>query len=174
MNFCYDVENVVDYNLTFTVNSGEVQWYLDGIKKSNDFINEDLKKLLPKKKIFKINSLIYNIETQKKNVNISLNCSYNNENNSLSIIINENKNYTNLKKEVALILFLFVQKVNIEKLLLIIALKNPNYIPLLQEMLTLGFQSEKSVRTTSINGDAYKILYVETKDMSNNIKEYKL
>ena len=174
MNFCYDLENVEDYNITFTVNSGEVQWYLDGIKKSNDFINEDLKNLLPKKKIFKINSLIYNIETQKKNVNISLNCSYNNENNSLSIIINENINYTNLKKEVALILFLFVQKVNIEKLLLIVALKNPNYIPLLQEMMTLGFQSEKSIRSTSINGDAYKILYVKTKDMSNNIKEIKL
>ena len=174
MNFCYDIENVVDYNLTFTVKSGEIQWYLDGIKKSNDFINEDLKNLLPKKKIFKINSLIYNIETQNNNVNISLNCSYNNENNSLSIIVNENIIYTNLKKEVALILFLFVKKVNIEKLLLIVALKNPNYIPLLQEMMTIGFQSEKSVRTTSIKGDAYKILYVETKDMLNNIKEYKL
>ena len=140
MNFCYDIENVVDYNLTFTVKSGEIQWYLDGIKKSNDFINEDLKNLLPKKKIFKINSLIYNIETQNNNVNISLNCSYNNENNSLSIIVNEN----------------------------II------YIPLLQEMMTIGFRSEKSVRSTSIKGDAYKILYVETKDMLNNIKEYKL
>ena len=53
-------------------------------------------------------------------------------------------------------------------------MKNPNYIPLLQEMMTLGFQSEKSVRSTSIKGDAYKILYIETKDMSNNIKEYKL
>ena len=173
MNFCYDIENVVDYNLTFTVISGEIQWYLDGIKKSNDFINEDLKNLLPRNKIFKINSFIYNTEAQKCTY-ISLNCSYNNENNSLSVIVNENINYTNLKKEVALILFLFVQKVNIEKLLLIIALKNPNYIPLLQEMMTLGFQSEKSVRSTYINGDAYKILYIETKDMSNNIKEYKL
>ena len=41
-------------------------------------------------------------------------------------------------------------------------------------MMTLGFQSEKSVRSISIEGDAYKILYVETKDMSNNIEEYGL
>lgn len=172
MNFTYDMNNVSDYTLSFTVESGEVQWFLGGIKKSNDFINEGLKSQLPKRKIFKINSLIYNVETQTKDLNISFDCSYNEENNVLSIIVNENINHNNLTKEVALTLFLFVQKVQIEKLYLIVALKNPNYILLLQEMMTLGFQSEKSVRSTTINGDAYKILYVETKDMSNNIEEF--
>ncbi len=172
MNFTYDMNNVSDYTLSFTVESGEVQWFLGGIKKSNDFINEGLKFQLPKGKIFKINSLIYNVETQTKDLNISFDCSYNEENNVLSIIVNENINHNNLTKEVALTLFLFVQKVQIEKLYLIVALKNPNYILLLQEMMTLGFQSEKSVRSTTINGDAYKILYVETKDMSNNIEEF--
>ena len=174
MNFTYDMSNVVDFTMSFTVNSGQIQWYLGGIKKSNEFINEDLKNQLPKKKIFKINSLIYNIESQIKEINISFDCSYNDENNTLSIIVNEKIDHTNLTKEVALTLFLFVQKLNIEKLYLIIALKNPNYILLLQEMMTLGFQSEKSVRSTSIGGDAYKILYVETKDMSNNIEEFGL
>ena len=174
MNFTYDMNNVVDFTLSFIVNSGQVQWYLDGIKKSNEFINEELKNQLPKKKIFKINSLIYNIESQNKEINISFDCSYNDENNTLSIIVNEKIDHTNLTKEVALTLFLFVQKLNIEKLYLIIALKNPNYILLLQEMMTLGFQSEKSVRSTSIGDDAYKILYVETKDMSNNIEEFGL
>ena len=171
MNFSYDLKDVVDYNISFKVDSGQVDWYLGGIKKNNDYINEGLKSQLPKKKLFKINSLLYNIETQTNDVNISLNCSYNDENNALSIIVNENINHTNFTKEVALTLFLFVQKVNIEKLYLIVALKNPNYIALLQEMMTLGFQSEKSVRSISIEGDAYKILYVETKDMSNNIEE---
>ena len=173
MNFSYDMNDVVDYNLSFTVDSGEVQWYIGGIKKTN-FLNEGLKSQLPKKKIFKINSLIYNIETQVKDINISLDCSYNDENNTLSIIVNEKIDHTNLTKEVALTLFLFVQKLNIEKLYLIVALKNPNYILLLQEMMTLGFQSEKSVKSTSINGGTYKILYVETKDMSTNIEEYGL
>ena len=172
MNFSYDMKDVADYNLSFTVDSGEVQWYLGGIKKSNEFINEGLKDQLPKKKIFKINSLIYNIETQVKDINISFDCSYNDEINALSVIINENINHTNLTKEVALTLFLFVQKVNIEKLYFIIALKNPNYILLLQEMMTLGLQSEKSARSTNIDGDAYKILYIETKDMSTNIEEF--
>ena len=172
MNFSYDMKDVADYNLSFTVDSGEVQWYLGGIKKSNEFINEGLKDQLPKKKIFKINSLIYNIETQVKDINISFDCSYNDEINALSVIINENINHTNLTKEVALSLFLFVQKVNIEKLYFIIALKNPNYILLLQEMMTLGLQSEKSARSTNIDGDAYKILYIETKDMSTNIEEF--
>ena len=172
MNFTYDMNDISDYTLSFTVQSGEVQWFLGGIKKSSDFINEGLKSTLPKKKIFKIKSLIYNIETQTNDTNISLDCSYNDRNNTLSIIVNENINHTNLTKEVALTLFLFVQRVQIEKLYLIVALKNPNYILLLQEMMTLGFQSEKSVKSTSINGDAYKILYVETKDMSNNIEEF--
>ena len=174
MNFTYDMNDVSDYTLSFTVESGEIQWFLGGIKKSNDFINEGLKSQLPKRKIFKMNSLIYNVETQTKDLNISFDCSYNEENNVLSIIVNENINHNNLTKEVALTLFLFVQKVQIEKLYLIVALKNPNYILLLQEMMTLGFQSEKSVRSTTINGDAYKILYVETKDMSNNIEEFGL
>ena len=173
MNFTYNMNDVVDYNLSFTVDSGEIQWYLDGIKKNN-FLNEELKSQLPKKKIFKINSLIYNVETQTKDINISFDCSYDNENNTLSVIVNENIDHTNLTKEVALTLLLFVQKLNIDKLYLIVALKNPNYILLLQEMMTLGFQSEKSVRSTSINGDAYKILYIETKEMSTNIEEFGL
>ena len=165
------MKDVSDYTLSFTVESGEVQWYLGGIKKNN-IINEELKSQLPKNKIFKINSLIYNVETQTKDLNISFDCSYNDESNCLSVIINENINHKNLTKEVALTLFLFVQKLQIEKLYLIVALKNPNYILLLQEMMTLGFQSEKSARSTNIDGDAYKILYVETKDMSNNIEEF--
>ena len=171
MNFSYDMKDVVDFTLSFSYESSETQWYLDGIKKGKDFINEELKNKLPKKKIFKINSLMYNIENQSKDLIISLDCSYNDVNNSLSIIVNENIDHNNLTKEVALTLFHFVQKVNIEKLYLIVALKNPNYILLLQEMMTLGFQSEKSVRSINIDGDAYKILYVETKEMSKNIEE---
>ena len=172
MSFTYDMKDVTDYTLAFTVESGEVQWYLGGIKKSNDFINEGLKSQLPRKSIFKINSLIYNVETQIKDLNISFDCSYDEENNALSVIINENINHKNLTKDVALTLFVFVQRLQIEKLYLIIALKNPNYILLLQEMMTLGFQSEKSARSTNIDGDAYKILYIDTKDMSNNIEEF--
>ena len=172
MKFTYDMKDIADYTLSFTVEEGEIQWFLGGIKKSNDFINEGLKSQFPKNKIFKINSLIYNVETQVKDVNISFDCSYNDENNTLSVIINENINHTNLTKEVALTLFVFVQRVQIEKLYLIVALKNPNYILLLQEMMTLGFQSEKKARSTTIDGDAYKILYVETKEMTTNIEEF--
>ena len=113
-----NIKDKSDYNLSFTVESGEVQWYLGGIKKYNEGINEGLKSLLPKKQIFKINSLIYNVETQKKDTNLSFDCSYNDENNTLSVIVNENIDHTNLTKEVALTLFLFVQKLKIEKLYL--------------------------------------------------------
>ena len=174
MSFTYNMKDVSDFTISFTVESNEVQWFLGGIKKSNDFINEGLKSQLPKKTIFKINSLIYNVETQTKDLNLSFDCSYNDEDNTLSVIINENINHTNLTKEVALTLFVFVQKLQIEKLYLIVALKNPNYILLLQEMMTLGFQSEKSARSTNIDGDAYKILYLETKDMTSNIEEFGL
>ena len=174
MNFSYDMKDVVDYIISFTVKSGETEWYIDGIKRSNDFINESFKSQLPKMKIFKINSLIYNVENESKDINISFDCSYNDVNNTLSIIVNENVNYTNLTREVALTLFQLVLKVNIDKLYLIVALKNPNYILLLQEMMKLGFQSEKSVKSTSIDGNAYKILFVENKDMHINIEEHGL
>ena len=172
MNFVYDINDISEYTLSFVIEPGQVQWFLDGIQQKMDFINEGLKSKLPKKKIFKINSLIYNVENQTKDINISLNCSYDDVNNTLSVIINENINYTNFTKKIALALFLFVQKVQIQKLYLIVALKNPNYILLLQEMMSLGFQSEKSVKSTNLQGDAYKILFVEKKDMSNNIEEF--
>jgi len=171
MSFEINLNDKSDYSLSFTVESGEVQWYLGGIKKYNEGINESLKSLLPKKKIFTINSLIYNVETQKKDMNLSFNCSYNDETNSLSIILDESINHKNLTKEVALTLFLFVDKVQIEKFYLIVALKNPNYILLLQEMMTLGFQSEKTVKSIKIDDNVYKILYIETKDISSNIEE---
>ena len=165
------MKDTSDYSLSFTVESGEIIWFQGGIKKSGEFINEALKSQLPKKKIFKMNSLIYNVEGQIREINISFDCSYNDENNTLSIIINEKIDHKNLTKEVAMTLFHFVQKTGIDKLYLIVALKNPNYILLLQEMMTLGFQSEKSVKSTNIDGDTYKILYIETQEMSINIEE---
>ena len=165
------MKDTSDYSLSFTTESGEIIWFQGGIKKSVDYINEALKAQLPKKKIFKMNSLIYNVESQSRETNISFDCSYNDELNVLSIIINEKINHTNLTKEVAMTLFHFVQKSGIDKLYLIVALKNPNYILLLQEMMTLGFQSEKSVKSTNIDGEAYKILFIETQDMSINIEE---
>ena len=172
MSFTYDMKDVSDYILSFTVESGEIQWFLGGIKKSNDYINEGLKEQLPNKKIFKINSLIYNVETQIKDLNISFDCSYNKDNNTLSIIINDKIDHKNLTKEVALTLFLFVQRIQIEKLYFLVALNNPNYVLLLQQMMTLGFQTDKSTRSTNIDGNTYKILVIETSDMSSNIEEY--
>ena len=171
MSFIYDMKNTSDYSISFTVESGEIIWFQNNIKKSGEFLNQNLKDQLPKKQIFKINSLIYNVESQSREINISFDCSYNDELNILSIIINEKINHTYFTKEVAMTLFNFVQKTGIDKLYLIIALKNPNYILLLQEMMTLGFQSEKSVKSTNIDGEAYKILVIETQDMSINIEE---
>ena len=71
------MKDTSDYSLSFTVESGEIIWLQGGIKKSSDFINEGLKLQLTKKKIFKINSLIYNVESQTRETNVSLDCSYN-------------------------------------------------------------------------------------------------
>ena len=171
MSFKYDMKDTSDYSLSFAFESSEIVWFQGGIKKSGDFVNENLKAQLPKKKIFKMNSLVYNVESQTRDINLSFDCSYNDELNVLSVILNENINHTNFTKEVAMTLFSFVQKTGIEKLYLIVALKNPNYILLLQEMMTLGFQSETTVKSTTINGDSYKILVIETQDMSINIEE---
>ena len=173
MSFIYDLIDETDFfNLSFATESGEIIWFQNDIKKNSEFLNEGLKSILPKKQIFKMKSLIYNVENQTNDVNAIFNCSYNDEENTLSIIIDENINHSKLTKEVAMSLFHFVQKTDIKKLYLIVALKNPNYILILQNMMTLGFQSEKSVKSTNINGETYKILEIETKDMSINIEEF--
>ena len=173
MSFIYDLKDQSDFfNLSFAMESGEIIWYQNDIKKNNEFLNEGLKLTLPKKKIFKMKSLIYNVESQTNDANVIFNCSYNDEENTLSVIIDENMNQNKLTKEVAMSLFHFVQKTDIKTLYLIVALKNPNYILILQNMMTLGFQSEKNVKSTNINGDTYKILEIETKDLSINIVEF--
>jgi len=89
------MKDVSDFNLSFTVEQGEIQLTLGGIKKNNDFICQELKFQLSKKKNFIINSLIYNVETQVNDINISFDCSYNDESNILSIIINDEVNHKN-------------------------------------------------------------------------------
>ena len=42
MSFTYDMKDISEYSLSFTVDSGEVHWFLGGIKKGNDYITEDL------------------------------------------------------------------------------------------------------------------------------------
>ncbi len=53
MSFIYDMQDTSDFSLSFAVESGEIVWFQNGIKKSGDFINEALKAQLPKKKYLK-------------------------------------------------------------------------------------------------------------------------
>ena len=173
INFNIDLTNQSDFDLSFTVDSGNITWYLNDIKKADELINDSFKKEIPKNTIFKITSLLYNVETQERETNVVFDSWYNvkDNDNSLVVLVKDDVTPTNLTKEVMLTLFQFAQKVVIDRIFLLLSVKNPNYILLLQQMMTCGYETCKELRSTTIDNVAYKVLKVEIKDISGNIEE---
>ena len=177
INFNIDLTNKSDFDLSFTVDSGNITWYLNDVKKADELINEAFKNQIPKNTIFKISSLIYNVETQERETNVVLDSWYNMENNnnildnSLIVLVKDDISPNHLTKEVMMTLFQFSQKVAIDRIFLLLSVTNANYILLLQQMMTCGFETFQELKSTTIDDVVYKILKVEIKDISGNIEE---
>ena len=86
----YSYSNISNFDISFTFNKKKVENISDGIIINN---NKELKEKLPKNKIFKINSLVFNMEKRSKEIYTQYNCIYNEENNSLYLIFNTNDNF---------------------------------------------------------------------------------
>ena len=57
----------------------------------------------------------------------------------------------------------FAQKLGINAIFLLLARKNPEYVKLLQGMMTIGFENDSSMKTTKIDGNTYKVLKMNLK-----------
>ena len=57
----------------------------------------------------------------------------------------------------------FAQKLGINAIFLLLARKNPEYVKLLQGMMTIGFENDSSTKTTKIEGKVYKVLKMNLK-----------
>ena len=172
-DFNIDLANQSDFDLSFTVDSGNITWYLNDIKKDDELISEAFKSEIPKNTFFKITSLIFNVETQQRETNVVLDSWYNTkyDDNSLIVFVKNGVTPNNLSKEVMLALFQFTQKVCIDRIYLLLSVKNGNYIKILQQMMTCGFETFREKRSANIGNIDYKILKVEIKDISGNIEE---
>ena len=95
----YSYLNISKSQIDFMVNKDSIILnFQDGI--NNDcFINQSYKGKLPKNKIFRLNSLIFNNEKHCQEIYYAYDCIYNEKDNLLYLIITEKDNYNNFTKD---------------------------------------------------------------------------
>ena len=164
----YSYSNISNFDISFTFNKKEEENISDGIIINN---NKDLKKKLPKNKIFKINSLVFNIEKKIKEIYIQYNCIYNEEYNSLYLIFNTNDNYSKFTKDWLINILEFSISIGIDSICLLVSKSNDKYINIVQDMVIVGFKFDEKVSNITIDGIVYKILKMSIKDIDQEIKE---
>ena len=165
------MSNISDFNLSFLVDVGATSWYQGEVRKSNDFLNQDLKAQIPKNQIFQINSLIFNITKQKKEILTKYKCFYEESSNSLSILLTNDFCFADFTKEIMMNLLEFAQKVCIDTVYFLVSKKNQQYIKIVQDLITIGFELDEKTKTVNIEGNTYKVLKLSVKEQDEEIEE---
>ena len=165
------MSNISDFNLSFLVDVGATSWYQGEVRKSNDFLNQDLKAQIPKNQIFQINSLIFNITKQKKEILTKYKCFYEESSNSLSILLTNDFCFADFTKEIMMNLLEFAQKVCIDTVYFLVSKKNQQYIKIVQDLIIIGFELDEKTKTVNIEGNTYKVLKLSVKEQDEEIEE---
>ena len=170
----YSYSNISKSEINFIINEGVIFLnYKDG--KQKKFTRGKINKgKLPKNKIFHINSLIYNEEKQMEEIYNKYDCIYNEIDNSLYLIINEKDNYSKFTKDKLINILEFSISLGIDKICLLISKLNKQFLNIIQDMLIVGFKSEKILKRITIDENEYKMLKMLIKDMNQEIKEVTL
>ena len=166
-----DMSNVSDFNLSFLVDVGTTRWFQGEEKKDKDFLCQDLKKQIPKNKIFQINSLIFNITKHKKEILTKYKCYYEEKSNSLSILFTQDFCFADFTKEIMMNLLELAQKVEIENIYFLVAKKNQQYIKIVQDLMIIGFEVDEKAKSVNIDGNVYKVLVLPVKEQDDEIEE---
>ena len=166
-----NMSNISDFNLSFLVDVGATSWYQGEVRKSNDFLNQDLKAQIPKNQIFQINSLIFNITKQKKEILTKYKCFYEESSNSLSILLTNDFCFADFTKEIMMNLLEFAQKVCIDTVYFLVSKKNQQYIKIVQDLIIIGFELDEKTKTVNIEGNTYKVLKLSVKEQVEEIEE---
>ena len=164
----YSYSNISNSDISFIFNKKEEENFSDSIIINN---NKELKGKLPKNKIFKINSLIFNIEKGSKEIYTQYNCIYNEDHNSLYLIFNTNDNYSKFTKDWLINILEFSISIGIDSICLLVSKSNNKYINIVQDMIIVGFKLDEKFSKITIDGIAYKILKMSIKDIDQEIKE---
>ena len=174
MNYKFSYLNKSKNEINFMINEDNIILYLQNPIKEESANSQYYNEKLPKNKIFRINSLIFNEEKQIEEINNKYDCIYNDVNNTLFIIINEKDNYKNFTKDKLLNILEFSISLGINKISLLISKKNSQYLNILQDMMIVGFSPENNSHKISIDEKEYKILKMNVKDICQEIKEVTL
>ena len=166
-----NMTNISDFNLSFLVDVGATSWYQGEVRKSNDFLNQDLKAQIPKSQIFEINSLIFNITKQKKEILTKYKCFYEESSNSLSILLTNDFCFADFTKEIMINLLELAQKVGIDTIYFLVAKKNEQYIKIVQDLMIIGFELDEKTKIVNIEGNNYKVLKLPVKEQDEEIEE---
>lgn len=166
-----NMSNISDFNLSFLVDVGATSWYQGEVRKSNDFLNQDLKAQIPKNQIFQINSLIFNITKQKKEILTKYKCFYEESSNSLSILLTNDFCFADFTKEIMMNLLEFAQKVCIDTIYFLVSKKNQQYIKIVQDLIIIGFELDEKTKTVNIEGNTYKVLKLSVKEQDEEVEE---
>ena len=159
------------FNLSFLLDEGETERYNGEEKQSNNILCKDFKSKIPKRQIFEINSLIYNIINQQKEILRKYFCFYDERNNSLNIIITEDICFNNFSKEILINLFEFSRKVGIEAIFFLVSKKNSQYLRIIKDLMIVGFVVNEELKNVNIEGNIYKVLVLPIKEDFDEIKE---
>ena len=153
-NFSFN--NISDKNISFNINHNSENVDTINIKfEKRNCSKENIKKIFPKQKIFRINSFIFNVEKEKQEIYSKYDCIYKEKDNSLYLI--------NILD--------FSNSINIGIIYILINKKNKRYKNIIQDLILVGFESEKVFPNFTIDGNIYKALKMSIKDINQEIKQ---
>jgi hypothetical protein len=74
--------------------------------------------------------------------------------------------YSELSKEMMMNVMSFAERMNIKNLILLLDRKNKDYIKILQGMMTVGFDNDKTMKCCKIAEKEYKIMKMTMKSQA--------
>ncbi len=112
-----------------------------------------------------------NLENNQEQIHSKYNCFYNPSLEALCIIIEQGTKYADLSREIVMNIMDFAQKMNVNNILLLIERKNKDYVKIMQGMMTVGFSTNNSMKTTKVMNKDFKVLKMVVSSQSKDIEE---
>ena len=158
-------------NLSFLVDFGITSWFSNGEKQPKEFLSKNLKSSLPKNTLFDISSLVFNFQTRQQEILSSYTCFYDSNNDIICVMFDEKCKHCHFTKEVMENFMELANKIAVKEIIILLCNKNKEYVNLLMDMMTYGFQREENKPTVTMGGKTYKVLRMKINEIPEEIEE---
>jgi len=153
-----------NFSLTFLIDLGKSLWYGNHNEKI-DLTSKQLKSTIKENSLFKINSEVINIQTNKQERISSLDCFYSPAQEALCLIIEEDVKINHLSKEIISNIMDFATKASAKQLILLLDRKNKDYVKIMQSMMMVGFGNDTRHKTAKLECKEYKLMKMDCKSV---------